>query len=132
MPVVVAQVVQLVVGVLCVYLLVRAALPRRGVDEAAFLRRRAESLTAFFGLVVAYLTTVVVLRLTGPEGVNPLGVIPFFTLIVVVVVAVVTLRGAWRRALESARAAEEARPVVEDTPRPHRGLSGEDPPPRRW
>lgn len=130
MPSVVAQVVQLAVLVLSVLSLLRAAQPQGRTDEPAFRRRRAEALTVFFGLVTAYLTVVVVLRLTGPDGVDPLGIIPFFTLVGTIVAAVVTLLPVWRRALDAARPPMPR--ATDEEVRRHRGLSGEDVPPTRW
>lgn len=130
MPSLAAQVLQLVVLALVVIAFVRALMPRGQTDEPAFRRRRAEWLTVALGLVALYLVRVVVRALAGPDGVNPLGMIPFIALFAFLAICVPVLRRVWRRAMSSARDARLPEPEL-PSPR-HTGLSGEDRPPTRW
>lgn len=141
MPGALVQFVQLLVPVLAVGALVRALMPRGTQDVPGFARRRAEWLTVSCTVVAGYLIALVVLALTGPDGPNRFGLIPFLMLCVHLAVSWVVLRGAWGR-FAHARAdavVEERRrqglPRVEgtDSPAPpHRGLTGQDAPPQRW
>ena len=135
------QLVQLLVPVLAVGSLLRALKPRGAQEVPAFLRRRAEWLTASCTLVAGYLVALVVLALTGPGGPDRFGVIPFLVLCGHLTVSWAVLRGAWRRFADArADAFDEERrrqglPRIEGTDAPappHRGLSGQDEPPRRW
>lgn len=131
---IVLQLVQLMFGVGITGAFLWALMPRRTATEAAWARRRAEWLSVAFGLVVAYLVLVVVLRLTGPDGPNPWGIIAFLTLAAVVPVALLVLRAVWRRAISAAVAEREAAsgPSAPDPQQRHRGFSGEESPPTRW
>lgn len=137
MDVVILQLLQLLFGVGIAGSFLWALVPR-GTGPAR-TRHRAEWLSVGLGLVVTYLVLVVVRRLTGPGGPDPLGLIPFLTLAAVVPLAYLVLRTVWRRALRDAAAQHEADaqhdPTVDPTVPPprHRGLSGEaGPPPTRW
>jgi hypothetical protein len=136
-----AQFVQLLVAVLAVGSLVRALMPRGTQDLPAFLRRRAEWLTVSCTVVAGYLVALVVLALTGPTGPDRFGLIPFLVLCAHLTLSWVVLRGAWVRFAEARAAAEDEERRRQDLPRfdgadapapPHRGLSGEIEPPRRW
>ena len=105
------------------------------------LRWRARLLTLPYVLAGGYLAYAVVRALTGSEGINPFGLIPFLLLLALLASAWISVRPAWRRSFA-------ARPVVQSLvptpgevfgiseldrpPTPHRGLSGEDQPPTRW
>jgi hypothetical protein len=116
-------------------------MPRGTQDVPAFLRRRAEWLTVSCTVVAGYLLALVVLALSGPDGPDRFGLIPFLVLCAHLTLSWVVLRGAWVRFAQArADATDEERrrqglPRIEgaDAPAPpHRGLSGEDEPPRRW
>lgn len=120
--------------------LLRTMMPRSRAErhDHQLHRRRAQWLTVSFSLVAVYLTFVVVRALVGSEGVNPLGLVPFLLLCVHLALGRLVLGHAWRN-VSATRKAEEALdptlervPQLEEPPRFHRGLSGEDEPPTRW
>ena len=86
--------------------------------------------------MLTYLVLVVLRALVRADGPNPLGLIPFLVLAALVPVAVLVLRGAWRRAraaaLAEAGAPWGATPTPAEPPRRHRGFTGEEQPPTRW
>ena len=132
----------LVTGTVLVFALVRALMPRSAHEGVAeHLLRRAKWATVAFGAPIGYLLLLCVIA-ANPGGVpDRRGMIAYLVLVAVVGVAIPVLRSAWR---SSRTARQEARdvarrtaglPVFEGTDEPsppHRGLSGEDPPPRRW
>lgn len=122
------------------FALLRALLPPRGAGAERRTRRRAQWLTVFFGLVVTYLLLVVLRALTGSEGPNPLGLVPFLLLCGAVAAGAAVLLWAWRSARVAARVSERpaplhpaaAAPAPLAPPSRHRALTGEEPPPTRW
>ena len=112
-------------------------------DFAAYhrLRWRARLLTLPYLLVGGFLGYTVVRSLTGGEGINPFGLIPFLLLLALAASAWRTLGHAWRRSFAARPVTQSLDPTpgevfgIPELDRPpdrHRGLSGQDQPPTRW
>ena len=104
------------------------------------LRWRARLLTLPY-LLAGYLAYLVVRALTGGEGPNPFGLIPFLLLLALAASAWRTLGRAWRRSFAARPVTQSLDPTpgevfgIPELDRPpdrHRGLSGKDRPPTRW
>lgn len=112
-------------------------------DFAEYHRRRwrARLLTLPYALAGGYLAYAVVRALTGSEGINPFGLIPFLLLLALAASARRTLGHAWRRSFAARPVTQSLDPTpgevfgIPELDRPpgrHRGLSGEEQPPTRW
>ncbi len=141
MPGALLQFVQLLVPVVAVGSLIRALMPRGTQDAPAFLGRRAQWLTVSSTVVAGYLIALVVLARTGPDGPNRFGLIPFLVLCAHLAISWAVLHSAWVRFAEARADAADGERLQQGLPRiegadapapPHRGLSGEVEPPRRW
>jgi len=112
-------------------------------DFAEYHRRRwrARLLTLAYALAGGYLAYAVVRTLTGSDGINPFGLIPFLLLLALAASARRTLGHAWRRSFAARPVTQSLDPTpgevfgIPELDRPpgrHRGLSGEEQPPTRW
>lgn len=132
----------LVLGTILAFAVVRTLMPRTARESPADLRlRQAQWLSVAFALVAGYLLLLCV-RAANVGGVpDRFGMILYLMLVATLGVAVPSLRGAWRRVNRERRSAlDDARraaglPLVEGADEPaarHRGLTGEEAPPTRW
>lgn len=132
----------LVASTVLVFALTRAVMPRgRRESVPQHLLRRAQWATVAFAVPIGYLLLLCVIA-ANPGGVpDRRGMIAYLFLAAVVAVAIPVLRSAWRAfraarqgALDDTRRAAGLHVIegADDLAPPHRGLSGEDPPPQRW
>ena len=132
----------LVAGTVLCFAVIRAAMPQAARESArGFRLRRAQWVSVMFGVLSGYLLLLCVAALNIGGVPNRFGMIAYVLLVAVVAMAVPALRAVWRQAGAARREEDDdARrsaglPVVDgadEPPRPHRGLSGMDEPPRRW
>lgn len=132
----------LVASTVLVVALARAAMPRGRHESIPEHRlRRAQWATVAFAVPIGYLLLLCVIA-ANPGGVpDRRGMVAYLLVVAVAAVAIPVLRSAWQ-AVRAARqdARDDARRAAglhvvdgaDDPAPPHRGLSGEDPPPRRW
>lgn len=128
-------------GALLVFALLRVVMPRTSRESAVDHRlRQAQWLSVAFGGAALPLVVLCVVALNPGGTPNRAGMVVYLVLVTLVAVAVPVLRAVWRRVRVARDAADdEARRIAglpipdPDAPAPrHRGLSGEEPPPRRW
>ncbi|NTW40449.1 MAG: hypothetical protein HGA44_11285 [Cellulomonadaceae bacterium] len=114
----------------------------RPTDYALYRRllRRARVATLLLGLVVAWNVLVMAALLRG-GGDTRLAIVPYFGLVLTAVLAWFVVRPLWLASLRARPYVQSLDPTagevygipeLDDAPTPHRGLSGEVPPPTRW
>jgi hypothetical protein len=116
-------------------------MPQPPTDFAEYARPRARALwiTSPFALLGGLLLYPCIRSLPTGGPPNPLGMIPFVMLCVLVTVGWRAIRDPWRRCRAARPLTQRLDPVsgeivtdADATPGPHRGLSGLDEPPKRW
>ncbi len=112
-------------------------------DYLEYRRRRRVSRWASLvaAVILLYLALATAGALLQPGGPNPLGVIAFLLLAGALLVSWRVLSRLWRRSYEARPVTLSTDPTpgeiygmpeLDDVPKPHRGLSGEEKPPTRW